>query len=283
MTNHGVTQENYRSKEMEWKFNTNSQLKEYRECPKRWMHKLLGTWVDLKERLCFIEGNYVDYAVTEAPHVFAAFCERNNDKIYQKNGKKRANFAYLDIAIETIKKETVMMEHLTGGESQTIIAVKDFHGVPFKCKIDALILRKKILTDLKTTKSLYKTEYSVIDRQHVNFIDFYAYWTQLALYREAVWLKHKVQCECFIAAAEKKPKDTDHDDRVNRKLYHLDDYNKLEGEVHKAIPMLREMQWHKDNMTPPEKLNGCDDCSCCIQTMIITEPESIKPLQRLGA
>jgi len=282
MSNHGVTNENYRSKEMEWKFMTNSQLKEYRECPKRWMHKLLGTWVDLRDRLCFIEGNYVDYAVTEPSHVFAAFCERNQDKIFQKNGKKRTNFACLDIAIETVKKETKLMEHLTGGESQTIIAVDDFHGVPFKGKLDALILSKKILTDLKTTRSLYRTEFSVLHKQHVNFIDLYCYWTQLALYRELVFIKHGVQCECFIVAAEKKPKDPEHDDRVNRELFHLDDYNALEGEVHKAIPMLREMQWHKDQLTSPEDLNGCDDCSCCIKHKIITEPIKIKPLQRLG-
>jgi len=278
----GVNNKNYRSKEMEWKFLTNSQLKTYRECPKRWMAELTGKWVDLKERMAFLEGNYVDYAVTEPAHVFAEFCERNQSKIYGKSGKKLANFAYLDIAIETIKREPTIMEHLIGGESQTIIAIDDFHGVPFKGKLDALILTKKILTDLKTTASLYRTQFSPIHGRHVNFIDFYGYWTQLALYREMVWIHHQVECDCFIAAAEKKPKDTENDTKVNRELYRLGDKAKLEEEVHNAIPMLREMQWHKDQLTEPEDLPGCDDCSCCIQTKVITEPTDIEPLQRLG-
>jgi len=264
-----ITNDNYYSPEAENAYLTNSQRKTFMECPARWMAKLTGEWVD-PPRKAFLMGQYIDTAITE-PAEFPAFLLRHADDIYkygkQEKGKK-ADWAELDKAIAALRSEPVVMQYLTG-DAQVQFAIDDFHGVPYKCKLDVLVWRK-FITDLKTCKSVYETMYSPEHKERVSFIDFYGYWTQLALYREAVRIQTGEKLPCFIVALEKT-------EPYDRKLFHLDDVDYLEREVQAAIEVFTAMQRHKEEGDTPDDLPRCERCHYCVSTKTIFGPESIKP------
>jgi len=184
------------------------------------------------------------------------------------------------MAIQSIRDEPLLMEYLQG-EPQTIISIDDFRGVPYKCKLDVLNLVKGFITDLKSAADLYGEEWSPIYRDRVSFIDLYDYWTQLALYREAVYLKHGVLLPCFLVVGQKKPPHKD-DTFTDRQLYELDDHDYMENAVMAAVTSFRRMQEIKEAAMIPEDLPSCGKgkCSYCIKHKVITEPLKIKHRQR---
>ena len=274
-----VNAENYYGREANYAFLSNSQRKKFEECPAQWLATILGQWEDLSEKMALFEGQYLDVALTESSVRFARWCEKNSNRIYGRNGKKLKNFIYLDMAIETVRNEPLLMEYLTG-QAQTIIALEDFHGVPFRCKLDVLNLVKGFITDLKKTASLYFEQWSPKFMERVSYIDLYEYWVQLALYREAVWLKYNVELPCYIVAVEAKPKDLENSKQVDRQIYHLDDFAYLENEMRAAVTTLHQMQKIKDDALEPDEVLRCEKCAYCIDTKIITKPLPIKPKMR---
>jgi len=272
-----ITDQNYYGQQASYAYLTNSQRKTFCECQARWLASILGEWTEPQKDVYF-HGQYVDVALTESPAAFAKWSERHQAKIYGRNGKKYKVFLDLDKAINTVRNEPLLMEYLTG-EPQTIIAIEDFHGVPFKCKLDCLNLEKGFITDLKTTADLYMEQWSPVFMERVSYIDLYSYWTQAALYKEAVWVKYERDLPFYIVAAEKKPKHDD-DSYVNRQIYHLDDTIYLENEWRNAVTTMLEMQRIKEAAMDPHEVIRCEKCSYCISTKVLTEPISIKPKMR---
>jgi len=272
-----VVDSNYYGQQASYAYLTNSQVKMFRECPSRWLASILGEWTEPQKDVYFF-GQYVDVALTESPARFAKWCERWQSKIYMKSGKKYKVFIELDKAIATVRSEPLLMEYLTG-EPQTIIAIEDFHGVPFKCKLDFLNLEKGFITDLKTTADLYYEKWSPEFMERVSYIDLYSYWRQASVYREAVWIKYERDLPFYIVAVEKKPKHED-DQYVNRQIYHLDDTTYMENEWRSAVTTMRQMQDIKERAMDPEDLDHCGKCSYCIANKVLTEPLSIKPKMR---
>jgi len=255
MTKFQLTEDNYYSQQAEYKYLTNSQRKTFDECPARWLAKLTGEYED-PDKQAFFEGHYIDIALTESPSKFEAFVQANKARIYQKSkNKKLKAFIELDMAIQSIRDEPLLMEYLQG-EPQTIISIDDFHGVPYKCKLDVLNLVKGFITDLKSAADLYGEAWSPTYRERVSFIDLYEYWTQLAMYREAVYIKYGELLKCFLVIGQKKPPHKD-DTFTDRQLFELDDHDHMENAVREA-----------------------GKCSYCIGRKVITEPRKIKHRQR---
>jgi len=273
-----VTSENYYGHEAESRYLTNSQRKCFLECAARWMAKLTGAYVE-RTKDVYLYGQYVDVALTETPGVFLNFCYENQKRIKTAQGKKRAPFLYLDMAIETVRGEPLLMQYLSG-QGQSLIVLEDFHGFPLKCKLDVLNLEQGFITDLKTAADVNKEMFSTKYMQRVTYIDEYEYWAQLAIYREAVWIKHTVDLPCYIIAVEKEPKDKEADICVNRALYELDDTDYMENEVRDALQTFKMMQKLKEDCVDPSDLPRCETCSYCIKTKVITEPLKIKPKTR---
>ena len=116
-------------------------------------------------------------------------------KTGDKKGELQKKFAIGEDMIERCKKDDLFMGALSG-EHQAILVCM-LCGVPFKCKIDSLV-RGKALVDLKTTREMHKQFY-IPDFGHVDFISYYGYINQLAIYREMVKELFNEELPCFIA------------------------------------------------------------------------------------
>lgn len=233
------------------------------------MAKLEGTWVEEPSQ-ALLMGQWLDLSITE-PEKVAAFEARYVDEIFCKRPKvdppKLKAWKDLEGAVKAIRDQPVMMKYLRG-EFQAMFVFDDFHGIPYKCMLD--VLNPKFITDLKSTESLYKTKYSPEHKEHVNFIDFWGYWTQLGLYQEAVRLKTGNTLPCHLAVVEKTG-------GFDRQLYTLDDQRYLEAEAQFAIEVFRTMQDHKDAGDTSDDLSRCERCNYCVSTKMIHEPLKIKP------
>ena len=263
-----VTSENYFSREAEWRYCTNSQLKRFMECPARWMQILLGEWVEIPSEAMFA-GTYVDLAMTE-PANFLQWVYENQKRIKTSAGKKKSTFVHLDAAMNVLRAEPKIMQYLKG-DTQAVFAIDDFggNGLRYKCKLDVLDLQRRIV-DLKTTESLYRTQWSSRHKGHVGFLDFWLYWRQLALYRAAVKHVHGVTLPCYIVAIEKKP-------YYDRGLFYLDNERYLDQEARFAIEVMLTMQEIKEAGTPAEDMDRCERCDYCVSTKKILKPLSVQP------
>jgi len=269
MTKFKVTNENYYGPEAEFAYVTNSQRKTFLECPAQWMAKLTGDWED-EPGEALLMGQYIDLCVTE-PDKVGAFLIRHAADVFkygkEEKGKKQA-WADLDGAIDTLRNEPFIMQYLTG-DAQAMFAIDDFHGVRYKCKLDVLSTGR-FITDLKTCKSLYETIWSPTHKERVPFIDHYGYWTQLALYREAVRVVTGDALPCYIVAVEKKP-------HYDRELFHLDNIDYLESEAQFAIEVFRAMEGHKEAGDTADDLPRCGKCKYCVSTKSVLKPKPIQP------
>lgn len=88
------------------------------------------------------------------------------------------------------------------GEKQRIFT-GIIEGIPFKGKIDSYKpAGQPIIVDLKTTKDVHKMSF-VPDLGHIDFVTYYGYVFQLAIYKELVRQCTGESCDCFITAVSK--------------------------------------------------------------------------------
>lgn len=266
-----ITNENYFSLEAQREYSTNSQRTTFIDCPAQWKAYIDGKFKPV-HKIYYDHGTYVDLALTEPAHVFKQWKEDNRHLIIGKYGRFKA-YDNLDLAIQIVRDEPLMMKYLKG-DGQCIIVLDDFHGCKIKMKLDCLNLIEGFLTDLKTTMSLHKLvwmESQEGKNMKVPFYDAYDYWTQLALYREGVWIKHGVDVKVFLAVIEKEyPFDRD--------VFDMTVEDHLELCVENTIPVFQEMQRIKDDDMDPDELRHCGVCEYCAETKSLIEPKEIYPV-----
>lgn len=143
---------------------------------------LIGSYVD-----AYFSGNMKDFVLN------------NSEAILTKTGTKRAEFVKADKLIKRIEQDKLFMEFLSG-EPQKIFTAEMF-GAEWKCKIDSYH-KGKCIVDLKTVDDIYKT-FWIKDFGCMNFIEYWGYTTQLAIYQKIVELNTGEKLPCYICAVDK--------------------------------------------------------------------------------
>jgi hypothetical protein len=147
-----------------------------------------------------IIGSYVD-AYFEGKKAFEEWCEKNKDKIYQKNGKPYQMFKDADAAIQRVEKDPVFMKYVGGGNHQTIMT-GEIAGHKFKIKMDAYHPGEMIV-DLKYVKSA-GGDWNDTLKKHTTFIEEYGYAIQGAIYQEIVYQNTGLRLPFFIGYITKE-------------------------------------------------------------------------------
>lgn len=203
-----LTPDNYYSKESNEKYCSVSQYKSFigtganSGCEFRALAEINGEYVrDFSEALLI--GSYVDCALTE-PNKLQQFIEEHPEMIAKtgtnKGGLKK-DFIKADLMIERAKKDKFFMKTLDG-ETQ-VIMTGEIEGVPFKIKMDSY-KEGKYITDLKTCESITKGYYNQMTGTRDNFIGYYDYITQGAIYQEIVRQNTGKTLPFFISAISKE-------------------------------------------------------------------------------
>lgn len=253
-----LTAENYFSPEASRKYLSVSQYKDFMgtigkpACEEQAIAKLTGEW-QMEKTTALMVGSYVDAHFEGSLALFKA----QNPDIFTKQGALKAEYRKAEEIINRIERDDLFMKYMSG--EKQVIMTADMFGSPWKIKIDSYLPGKAIV-DLKVMRELHKAEYTK-DYGYMNFIEYWGYDIQGAVYQEVVYRKTGERLPFFIAAASKET-ETDieliwiPDDHLRDKLI----------EVETNTPKIVEL---KNGVVEPIRCGLCDYCK---HTKVLTKP-----------
>lgn len=200
-----LTNENYFSKEASREYLSVSQYKDFigtlgkTGCEAQAVAKLNGEWEEEKSTALLV-GSYVDAHFEGTLNIFRA----QNPEIFTKQGSLKAEYKKAEEIINRIERDEAFMQYMSGDKQ--VMMTADMFGSPWKIKIDSY-LEGKAIVDLKVMKSL-KEHFYTKDFGYMDFVQYWGYDIQAAIYQEVVYRNTGKRLPFFIAAASKE-KETD--------------------------------------------------------------------------
>ena len=204
-----LTEQNYYTAEMDLKYCSASQWKDFCGCPAipgceaRTMAKLKGEY-EPEVTTSLLVGSILDALWENDDPEYIA--ERFPDCISSRGTTKGQLKAEYNIALQMYQrtlKEPKFCQYMSG-DKQTIMT-GTIEGLPFKIKIDSFIEGKAIV-DLKTTRTLDRDFRIFIpdSGEKLTWFRAYGYDIQLGIYREIVRQNTGDTLRCYLAAVDKE-------------------------------------------------------------------------------
>lgn len=137
----------------------------------------------------------------------------------------------------------------------------DIYGVPFKIKIDSYI-PDVLICDFKTSSNIRKSWY-IPELGHTDFIQYWGYTVQLAIYQKVVEINTGKKLPCYIAVVTKE------DDPDIEVIYVSQ--NTLDETMELIREKIPEVQKIKDGEIKPVR---CENCAYCRRTKKLIKPIS---------
>lgn len=253
-----LTNENYFSKEADQEYLSVSQYKNFMgtlgkpACEAEAMALLNGEW-EREKSTALMVGSYVDSHFEGSLDLFRA----QNPSLFKKDGGLKAEYVKAEEVINRIERDELFMKYMSG-EKQVIMTAEMF-GAKWKIKIDSY-LEGKAIVDLKVMRELHKAEYTK-DFGYMDFIQYWGYDLQGAVYQEVVYRNTGKRLPFFIAAASKE-KEPDieliwiPDEHLREKLI----------EVERNTPKILTL---KEGDVEPIR---CEMCDYCKHTKVLKQP-----------
>lgn len=182
-----LTAENYFSPEAQMAYMGYSQFKDFSECEFMALEKIKGHYKE-PEKDAFLLGQYIDAHFEERLNIFKA----------QNPGYKRI-YKKAEQIIQRVEQDRFFMKYMDG--QKQVIMTGEIAGVPVKIKIDSFHPGKAIV-DFKSTAD-FKPKFKPGEGR-LNFIEYWKYDLQGALYQEIVFQNTGQRLPFFDAAATKE-------------------------------------------------------------------------------
>lgn len=259
-----LTADNYYSKEANMEYMSVSQFKDFHgtygqlACEYGALEKLNGRWTDEKTTPLMV-GGYIDSYFEGTLDEF----KMENPAIFTQKGELRSNYKDADKIIERIERDEYFMKYLSG-EKQTIMTEEMF-GTPWKIKMDSYLPGVAIV-DLKIMASITKPHW-VRDIGYLDFVRYWGYDIQGAVYQKIVELNTGKKLPFYIAAATKE---SEPDIRI---IQVTQDY--LDEALTLVEMNIGRVLRVKNGEAEPDQ---CEKCDCCKHNRILTSPISIADL-----
>jgi hypothetical protein len=270
---------NYYGKNANKEYMSVSQYKEFNKCEACAMAQIKGIYEKPKTSALFL-GSFVDELLTGTRKSQIKFIAENIDELFQKSSKfskvarsdilavvtenfkdlfQADNKPYAEIVqaletVERIKKQPLMMEHLSGKHQK--IMTGEIAGVPFKIKMDSFHPDKTIV-DFKYMASLRSPN------MFEPMVKYWGYDIQGAIYQEIVYQNTGKRLPFYLNIATKeKP--------AHLSIAEIMQYD-LDEALENVIKNAPRYQAIKNGEIEPER---CEDYNCdyCAETVFITEP-----------
>lgn len=191
-----LTAENYHSPEANMKYMSASQFKAFRKCEAAALAELKGEW-GRKDSTALAVGSYVDAYFSGELEQYKA----DHPEMFKKDGSLKADFVLAQKVAERLGQDK-LARMLLSGRHQTIKTCK-IAGVWYKTKSDSLLNARQVeaickrfpkvrnivpfgggmIVDLKCMKD-FDDIWDEEIRERVNFIEFWGYDVQGAIYQE---------------------------------------------------------------------------------------------------
>ena len=263
-----LNEDNYYSKEADIDYMSVSQLKNFlpiapakKPCEARAVAELNGEYIRPQTDALTI-GSYIDTKLTGTQEEFEAFKEAHPEIISSRGatkGELKANFKIADEMVERAWKDRenggIFLKALDGEKQKIFIG--EIFGFPFKAKLDCL--GDGYITDLKTTESINKRYYA---NGWYNFIDFWGYTFQGAIYQELVYQNTGKKLPFYIAAISKE-------NNPDLGLFQIPQENLDIAMTYIDKDKLQRVQDLKNGTIAPQR---CENCDYCRATKVIKAP-----------
>ena len=195
--NEPLSNENYFSTANNLKYMGSSQFKAFMECEAGALAELNGEY-PREETTALLVGSYVDAHFEGSLDIFRA----KHPEFFKQNGDLKTEYKQADYIISRIERDEVFMKYMAG--EKQVIMTGEIAGVPYKIKIDSYHEGKAIV-DLKCVKD-FQSQWK--DGRKLNFVDFWRYDIQGAIYQEIV-RQNTGKVLPFVLAVATKEKETD--------------------------------------------------------------------------
>lgn len=255
---------NYYSQDANLEYMSVSQFKDFagtygkRGCEFTALKKLTGEWNPDKTTALLV-GSYVDSYFEGTLEEF----KKENPEIFTKTGGLRAEYKKAEEIIKRIEMDPFFMQCMSG--QKQVIMTGELFGCKWKIKMDSYI-PDKVIVDLKVMASITKHEW-VRDVGPMDFIRYWGYDIQGAVYQEIVYQNTGKRLPFYIAAATKEAE-------TNIEVIHVTN-NFLKdalSQVEAAMPRILRIK------AGEEKPDRCEACDCCRHTKVLTGPITILDL-----
>ena len=206
---------------------------------------LIGSYVDSR-----YEGS-IEKFKSEHPELFVSRGERKGDL--------KAEYVKAEEIYQRCEKDRLFSLYMSG--EKQVIMTGEIDGLPFKIKMDSLH-RGKCIVDLKVMENLTKTFWTR-DFGYTDFIRYWGYDVQLAVYREIYRQNTGELLPCFICAADKGK-------YTNIEVIQIPNIRLDEAlqEVKSNIPTMIAL---RNGEYEPVR---CGVCGCCIKNKVLEHPIS---------
>ncbi|WP_270279798.1 PD-(D/E)XK nuclease-like domain-containing protein [Enterocloster citroniae] len=199
-----LSQENYYLPETNQLFCSASQYKQaigcigHPGCEATMLAQLRGDW-EFETSIDMLIGSYVD---ARYEGTIEQFQEEHQELFVsrgERKGQLKAEFIKAEQIYRRCEKDTLFSAYMSG--EKQVIMTGEIAGVPFKIKMDSLH-RGKCIVDLKVMQDLSK-QFWVRDYGHMDFITYWGYDIQLAIYQEIYYQNTGERLPTYICAADK--------------------------------------------------------------------------------
>ncbi len=203
-------------------------------------------------------GSYIDVQLTGTDEEKARFLE-DHPEMFKKDGSLYAKYDKVNDMIARVQRDAeaggVFLKYLDG--IKQAVFTGEIHGFQFKCKLD--VLADGWITDLKTCESIEKKYFN---NGWYNFIDWWNYPLQGAIYQEIVYQNTGKRLPFYIAAISKEASPDIGVFRIPQESLDIA-FQSLTKETLERIDALKKRE------IEPQKCNHCDYCKA---TKVIMRP-----------
>lgn len=259
-----LTAENYYSKEASKEYMSVSQYKDFAgtygkmACEFSAVEKLEERW-EQKKTTPLLVGSYVDSYFEGTVGEF----KKETPEIFTRDGGLKAPYIQADKIIERMERDPLFMMYMSG--KKQVIMTAELFGAKWKIKIDSYA-EGIAITDLKVVESITKPKW-VRDIGYLDFIRYWGYDIQGAIYQEVVYRNTGLRLPFYIAAGTKE-------EEPNIEVIHVTQ-NYLDEAKHMVEMNMPRILRVKNGEVEPDR---CEMCDCCRHTKVLKRPISITNL-----
>ena len=259
-----LTVENYYSKEANKEYMSVSQYKDFAgtygkmACEFSAVEKLEERW-EQKKTTPLLVGSYVDSYFEGTVGEF----KKETPEIFTQDGGLKAPYIQADKIVERMERDPLFMMYMSG--KKQVIMTAELFGTKWKIKIDSYA-EGIAITDLKVVESITKPKW-VRDIGYLDFIRYWGYDIQGAIYQEVVYRNTGLRLPFYIAAGTKE-------EEPNIEVIHVTQ-NYLDEAKHMVEMNMPRILRVKNGEAEPDR---CEMCDCCRHTKVLKRPISITNL-----
>lgn len=251
-----ITAENYFSRENNLKYMGSSQFKSFLKCESKAIAEINEEYSEPPTDALLI-GSYIDSYYEGTLELF----KQANSDIFTKKGELKAQYQHADKVIKRAERDTLFSRYMSG--EKQVIFTGEIAGVPYKIKVDSYH-PKKCIVDLKCVKD-FEDVWDDENHFYQNFIDYWGYTYQGAIYQEIVRQNTGLTLPFYIAAVtkEKEP---------DLELFYIPNET-LSEKLETVKHLSPRFQQIKKGQLKPQR---CEHCNYCKYSKVLVEPINYK-------